>query len=172
MPIVLDATVGGVASNTYCTLAEAETYYLSRIPLAAWSAATNDQKNAALAMATRLLDVKYEWASWSTDELQALQWPRSAVLDFLQLTYILDTVIPPQLKNAEAEFAGQLLAEDRSLDSDIETKGVTSLAVGSISLTFKNSVYAKVVPDAVRDMIPSWWGKLRGVSFCRELKRW
>jgi len=172
MPLVLDATVGGVASNTYCTLAEAETYYLGRLPLAAWAAASDAEKNAALVMATRLLDIKYEWVSWPTATTQMLQWPRYGVEDFLRLSFIEDDAIPPQLKNAEAEFAGQLLAEDRSLDSDIETKGVTSLTVGSIAFTFKNSVYAKVIPDAVRDMIPSWWGVLRGVSFCRELKRW
>jgi hypothetical protein len=172
MPLVLVATVGAATANTYCTLAEAETYFLSRVPLAAWVAGTDATKNAALAMATRLLDVKYEWFGTPVEELQALQWPRSGVEDFLRLSYILETAIPPQLKNAEAEFAGQLLAEDRSLDSDIETKGVTSLTVGSIALTFKDSVYAKVVPDAVRDMIPSWWGVLRGVGFCRDLKRW
>jgi len=171
MPIVLDATVGGAASNTYCTLAEAEVYYLSRVPLAAWVAGTDATKNAALAMATRLLDLSYAWAEFPSATTQALQWPRTGVMDFLGLSYIDDAVIPQQLKNAEAELAGQLLAEDRSLDSDIETKGLRQLSVGSISMSFKEDVYAKVIPDAVRNMIPRWWGKLRG-GFMRDLVRW
>jgi len=171
MPLVLVATSGAVNANTYCTLAEAETYYLSRIPLAAWTAGTDATKNAALTMATRLLDLRFEWAEWASTPTQALQWPRAGIMDFLNMRIIDSAVIPQQLKDAEAEFAGQLLAADRSLDSDVETQGITSIKAGSVALTFKDNVYAKVVPDAVIAMIPSWWGWFRGRGFVRELVR-
>ncbi len=172
-PPALVATPGAVNANTYCTLAEAEAYFTTRLSCVAWTGATADNKNTALLMATRLLDTMYTWASWSTTETQALQWPRYALLDFLQLSYVADLAIPPQLKNAEAELAMALLVEDRTLDSEIETKGLTGLTVGPIELKFREyGVYGKPIPDSVANMVPAWWGRLRGKSFMRDLVRW
>ena len=42
MALVIDATVGGISSNSYVTLAEAETYFLSDYHSDAWDALTTD----------------------------------------------------------------------------------------------------------------------------------
>jgi hypothetical protein len=86
--------------------------------------------------------------------------------------YVPDTEIPPELKDATAEYARQLLVGDRVGDSDIETLGITSVTAGPVSLTFKESVFAKAVPDAVFYLIPDHWGypKSRATSV-RELLR-
>jgi hypothetical protein len=162
MSLVLDATPGGTASNTYCTLAEAETYHAARVPHVDWAAATTAEKNAALVMAARLMDALWEWCEWSTNATQALAWPRSGMIAANRWSAIDSGAIPPELKNAQAEFAAQLLTSDRTLDNDIETMGITSLSAGPVSLAFKDSVSAKVVPDAVVNLLPPWWGHLRG----------
>lgn len=154
-------TAGATNANTYCTLAEAETYHDSRVEHESWADANNDEKNKALLMATRLLDDLYEWAGFPTNEDQALQWPRNAVMDRHNWNSIDIDTIPERLKQAQAEFAAQLLAEDRSLDYDVERYGLNSLRAGPVSMAFKQYAKAKVVPDAVQNLIPSWWGRLR-----------
>lgn len=159
MPTVI-TTPADPAANSYVSVAEADAYHATHLYASVWTAATVTTKETAVIHATRVLDLMYKWAQWSTTPTQKLQWPRTGVEDFLRRSYIGDLVIPSQLKDATAEFARQLIVADRTADSDIETQGITSLGVGSVSLSFKESVIAKVVPDAVVEMIPSWWGVL------------
>lgn len=168
----IDATPGGSAANSYCTLAEANTYHDSRLANSAWTSASSANQTVALVMAARVLDAMYDWVSWRTTTTQALEWPRTGVLAKNELVNIGDMVIPQELKNAQAELAFQLLSGDRTLDSDIETQGITGLSAGPVSLSFKNEVYAKVIPDAVYNLIPYWWGTVRGRSAeTRDLMR-
>jgi hypothetical protein len=172
---ILDATPAGVTANAYATVAEADAYHDARLHRDDWEATGADvaTKTVALIMATRLLDAMYCWESWATNpQTQALQWPRVAMLARNQLSYIPNDVIPAELKNATAEYARQLIAADRSADSDIETQKIKSLTAGPVSLTFGDGVVARPVPDAVVSLLPSWWGYVRGrVSATRELVR-
>jgi len=80
--------------------------------------------------------------------------------------------IPVELQRATAEYARQLLASDLAGNSDIETLGITALTAGPVSLSFKESVFAKPVPDTVVLLIPAGWGYVRGRSTgVRELQR-
>ena len=80
--------------------------------------------------------------------------------------------IPIELQRATAEYARQLLASDLAGNSDIETMGITSLTAGPVSLTFKESVTAKPVPDTVVLLIPESWGYVKGRrTGVRELQR-
>lgn len=172
------ATPGAGNANSYPTLAEANTYFDSRLHSEAWTAASVADQTIALIEATRLLDRLYTWASWTTQNVprsqggQILQWPRTGVLDERYRDFIGNDEIPLGLKNATAEFAMQLITEDRTLDLDIETKGIQSLSAGPVSISFGSvgSVRAKVVPDAVVNMIPNWWGWIHGRG-TRNLER-
>ena len=69
------------------------------------------------------------------------------------------TVIPRELKEATAEFAGQLLTADRSLDNDVAVQGITSIKAGPVALSFKENGIetAKMLPEAVLMLlVPSW----------------
>jgi len=158
----LIATPGATTANSYCTVAEADTYHDERLFSTDWTGASTADKTVALIWATRQLDRLYAWEHFPTDDTQALLWPRSGIVDVDEFSNIPDNVIPKQLKWATAEFARQLIKADRTLDSDIESQGITSLTAGPISLAFKDNVRAKVVPDAVAAYIPHWWGVLRG----------
>ncbi|MDP3717099.1 MAG: hypothetical protein Q8T13_04935 [Acidobacteriota bacterium] len=170
MALVLVATPGAANANSYCTLAEANTYHESHPYASAWTgAATDDARNRALATATRLLDEHIEWDGAAADSVQALCWPRLGMLDRNENT-IGSTTIPQALKNATAELARQLIAGDRTADSDIETQGISSLTAGPISLAFRPGVTAKVLPDAAWSMV-KLWGSLLSRSNTIPLER-
>jgi hypothetical protein len=70
---------------------------------------------------------------------------------------IASDIIPIDLKNATAELARQFKVGDRTLDNDVSVQGLTSVRAGSVGLTFKEMVEAKVLPDAVFNLlVPSW----------------
>ena len=161
MAASIDATVGAATSNSYLTVIEAETYFDTRLSASDWSDAAAQDKIIALIMATRVMDKMWDWVSIRTDTTQVLDWPRIGVLSENKRETILNNVIPTAIKNATAEFAMQLLTEDRTLDSDIEKLRIRSLKAGAVMLTFAGGVTATVVPDAVFYLIPKWWGNLR-----------
>ena len=168
----LVTTAGSATANAYVTLAVADQYHEDRPAVGTtWSGATDAVKNAAILFATKLMDALWDWTGNAVDGTQALTWPRSGMVD--RNGYAIDTdVIPTELQCATAEYARQLIADDRAGDSDVETQGITSLKAGSIALTFKDLVIAKVVPDAVYHLIPRSWGTVRGrASTARELVR-
>jgi len=161
----LVATPSASNANSYCTVAEADTYHDEHLYADEWTGAATATKTVALIMATRTLESKYDWAGWPTqsvDEGQVLAWPRNSLVDIDKLSTLDESSIPDQIKWATAELARNLISSNRTADSDIETQGITSLSAGPISLSFKDSVKAKVMPDFVKALIPPWWGTLRG----------
>jgi len=162
MALVLIATPAAIDANTYVTLAEGNAIHLERLHTEVWDDADDATKNAALVMATRLMDSMFVWAEYTTTAEQALQWPRSGMISANQQYEIDPFEIPIELKRATAEFARQLITSDTSANSDIETQGIASLSAGGVSLSFREDVKAKVVPDAVTFILPSWWFTLRG----------
>lgn len=172
MPVVIVATPAAVNANSYLTLAEANAYHDTHLYASDWTDADDDdQRSVALIMATRLMDSIYEWVCWPTTQTQALQWPRTGVLDALRRNYVDNYAIPPQLKNATAELARTLIKENRTLDYEVEAKGITSLTAGPVSLAFKDSVRAKVLTDSVVQLLPPWWGRQRFRSNVVDLLR-
>jgi hypothetical protein len=171
MPVTVVTTPAAADANSYCSVAEGDTYHLGHLYATKWTDASADRKATAVVMATRLLDSLYEWAEFQTTVEQALAWPRTGILARNQLAFVGEYEIPIDLINATAEFARQLLEADRSADNVVETMGVTSLTAGPVSLTFKDGVLPKVIPDAVQSMLPSWWGIIRGATGIRELIR-
>jgi len=173
MPTLVVNPPGGNTNNSYATVAEADAYFDTVLYSDDWTGADQTTKEKALIYATLLLDSKYDWAGNQTKLIdeggvgagQRLAWPRNGVIDADGLGNIDEDVIPRQLKYAVAEFAKQLIVSNRTANNDVETQGITSLGVGPISLSFSDSVksaYQTVIPDAVKMLLPPWWGKVRG----------
>jgi hypothetical protein len=159
----IDVTPGSAAANAYVTIAVADQYHLDRPAVGTtWATATTDQKTTGILWATKLLDALWEWNGYPTDAIQALLWPRTGVWKRNKWEEVPRNIIPIELQQATAEYARQLLVSDRAGDSDIETVGLKSLTAGPVSLAFKDSVFAKPVPDAVINLIPCEWGYVRG----------
>jgi len=174
MPVsTLVATAGSASANSYTTVAFADQYHLDRPAVGTtWSTATADQKTAALLWATKLLEQYFEWYGFVTDSTQALLWPRTGLISLNRETSLDDSTVPTQIQWATAEFARQLLASDRAGDSAVETQGIKLLKAGSIRIDFKDNVQAKPIPDVVVNLIPDFWGYLKGSGEERELVRY
>lgn len=165
----LDATIGGTAANSYATVEQATSYIDTLVPSTmqdVWLDSSEEDQARALIMATRLLDQWFDWYGAISNLHQSLLWPRLGVMrpgvSERQVsagatnpwhtpfgTLFQSNELPPQLVEATAELARQLLAGDRTADSDIETQGVSNLKVASIELAFRAGVIAKVIPDSV-----------------------
>lgn len=173
MAIVIDASVGGASSNSYCTLAEAETYHDSRLHNEDWTTGTDANKNIALVWATRLLD---EWVDWNGSKVefmdeQVLRWPRYNVQDRDGEDFDSD-IIPQFLKDATAELGKDLLAEDVTADAD--TKGYSQMKIDVLSFTIDKTDRdaTTVLSDTVQSMVePYGVIRSRGSSGSVELLR-
>jgi hypothetical protein len=176
MPIEVIATPNDSTANSFLTLAEYAYYWDRRLPLDPPVTVTGDVAARNVIMATRTLSMMavarktirwdsngnpyyYTSRAWTgviATLTQALPWGRIGMYDRLG-RLIASNVIPQELKDATAELAGQLEANDRTLDNDIIVQGITSVKAGSVALTFKENIAAQVLPDAVVNLMPGSW---------------
>jgi len=175
MAVTLVATSGAVDANSYETVAEANLYFGNRKPLSPAWVGIGDIPAQVLIMGTRLLDslavphkrlirqqnmqyylIGRQWTGTPATSTQALAWPRIGMYDRLGRA-IASNVIPQELKDALSELAGALQKSDRSLDNDVLVQGITSVRAGSVSVSFKDGIEAKVWPDIVWNLMPPSW---------------
>ncbi len=162
MALVLDATPGGASANSYCTAAEADAYHEARLHNEDWQTnadgtpVTTAQKEAALVWATRLLDELVEWDGLRVDTTQALEWPRLGVYKPNGEGWP-TTEIPQWLKNATAELARHLLAEDRAAEGiPRNLRGIDISGVLSLDLAPGAGNQRDIIPPSVWGMIQRW----------------
>jgi len=189
----LVATPGDANANSYATVVEYKAYWGARLFNTAPLAAADPVIEQALEWACRLMNSLFRWTGASTDDVQALSWPRTGMLTANGFA-LASTVIPQQLKDAQCEYAGILLAGDRTADNAAlkvigSESSLTSIKAGSVALTFGANNFStieafdayvrslgpafgylsKAMPDSVRDMIPpSWYARSalkRGILF-------
>jgi hypothetical protein len=148
MACTIDTTISGASANSYCSIADADSYHETHPYATTWENADSDQKCRALQTATRLLDQWYEWQGIVADSAQRLLWPRIGVTGphgYLEPS----DAIPERIEQATAELARQLLDADRTVDSDLEAQGITALKAGSVELSFSGMAKTHVIPNAV-----------------------
>ena len=148
--LVVENGSGLTNSNTYISNADADTYFGSHLYATDWTGATEGNQDIALAMATRLLDDHFDYNGKATKQDQALSWPRFDIHDKAGY-FIPSTTIPTPVKNATAEFAKWLLAEDRTAEED--DRGFKSLKAGSLSLEIDPEDRKAMIPDIVASML-------------------
>ena len=176
MPPVIVATPGASNANSFGTLEEAAAYFENRLALDPAWVPTGDDAARSLIMATMILssmsmphkrivhekgkDAYYVvgryWTGQPATSTQSLAWPRIGMRDSLGREIPVD-VIPQELKYAEFELAGQLRKADLTLDNDVSTQGISSIRAGSVSVSFRDNIAAKVLPDYVLSLMPPWW---------------
>jgi len=160
----LIATAKSSTANSYCTLAEADQYQDDRPAVSTtWADASENNKIRALLWATQLMESLFDWTGYASTTTQALGWPRMGLLERIDVDLDSDTV-PQEVKDAQAEYARQLLVTNRAQDNDIESQSIKSIKAGSVALEFEEgAAYNKVVPDAVYLQIPQdWFTSVRG----------
>ena len=157
MALVLDATVGGANSNSYITVAEADSYFEGMLHTNVWTGMTTAEKVASLVWATRLIDNLFIWYGAKETLEQKLDFPRVGIVSrdnavTIGYDYVVgDFILPEELKNAVCELAILLKSTDRTLESD--TKGIKSLGVGSIKLQFEGKEAPEEIPKSIENML-------------------
>lgn len=148
MALVIDATIGGADANSYLTLAEAETYFEGRLHSSNWTGATEADKKSALVMSARMIDQTFAWQGSRASTTQALDWPRSSVVD-CEGASVLSTIIPTQIQSAQCEQSLALLSFDL-------TKKPAALFLGVKKGEIKGGVMAEMdlsfQPDTIDKM--------------------
>ncbi len=139
--VVEDGT-GKTDANSYCSVADADTYHATYTGSTDWSGATQAAKERALVQATQYLDGKYgnRWRGYrahgypddSTD--QALDWPRVLGYDADGWPYDDDT-LPTRLQQATAEMALRFVLGDDPFAAVTEQENLSaeSVTVGPVS---------------------------------------
>lgn len=74
--IVVEDGTGLADADVYVSQADADAYFAKRNN-AAWAAASDDAKAAALVAATSYLDLRYKFKGCRLSASQALEWPRT-----------------------------------------------------------------------------------------------
>lgn len=149
MAITIIATPGGVDSNSYGSLAEADTYLEAHFEAEAWSALDDERKKAALVASTRYLE-NFRYGGQKATGSQALGWPRIGVSDYDGYTI---TGVPAKLKGAQFEIAIWELTEDDRLAGGFELDNLDSVEIGPIKYTVGER--ANSLPSHISDMLKS-----------------
>ena len=165
MASALVVTPGDATANSYCSRAVADTYHGNRLHAATWTDADEDTKDAALLMATRVLDQQFAWAGVrSVPGTQRLEWPRDGLLNDEGDLALDPAIIPVRLQDATAEFARLLIDSDTTVASGVAGGAITKLKAGSVQIDYASGVVPQtdLIPDAVRFSLPRhWWVSLR-----------
>lgn len=149
--MAIDATPGGIASDSYATLAEAEAYLGARLYADAWSSATEAQKEAALKWATSLVDtLDFPHPSKIATETQRLRWPRAHVYTPDGIS-VASNAIPRFLREAVIEFALALLEDNRAAESGLAQ--FEEITVGAIVIRKDRTSRRPLVPPAAWNLL-------------------
>lgn len=129
MPLVLDATIAGAASNSWVDMTTAQAIIDETPNADAWTAATSTLRTQALVSSCRMLST-VAWRGTKTTTTQALPWPRYFVLDpdagatasgFTGWTgvgfYLDSSTIPDRVRRAQVALALEILRASPSLSS-------------------------------------------------------
>jgi hypothetical protein len=113
-------------ANSYATVADCDAYHEGHLYADAWTAAMQARKEAALVMATRLIDSQFQFNGYRAHNGQALQWPREkcpdpdegvlgiSVLGWANDNFVEPDLVPSPVLQATCEMARELLIADRT----------------------------------------------------------
>ncbi len=165
--IVVEDGTSKTDSNTYVSTATIDSWVETNPHDATWNALTQDQKNGYAVWSARLLDEQTDWDGSQTSATQALDLPRSGMIDKNGNSIDSDE-IPTDVQNAQSEFARLLAISDRTADSDMA--GFKQIEVGSINLVADKTTIPPVMPDSVWNMINPYGDKAVSSSTSRVIR--
>lgn len=149
------------SADSYVTLDDANSYFQSRLDVAAWTEATTELKGQALVTAAMALE-RYKWVGIIADPAQPLAWPRIGQFFDPRAGYVVPlSGVPTRVKHAQMELAYHYLNNDGVLD---DTGSVTKVQVGPIKVEGISSAsgssavaYNLLAPLLAGGGTNSWW---------------
>lgn len=174
MAFVVEDGTGLAGANSFASVAECDTYHEGHLYATSWTGAANDRKEAALRMATRVIDAAVIWNGVKKLVTQALGWPRSYAPEaeyqnygpsyrlgyWNPYRYYDSNTVPKGIKDATCELARLLLQLDRTADPD--DKGIKAVKVGPIDVSFSPEDRPEMLPQTVTLMLRPFGSLLTG----------
>jgi hypothetical protein len=161
----LESLAVTVGTNSYVTLAEAETYMASRIGTAAWDDANQSERTAALLMATRRIEsmrfrgIKY--LETQTMEFPRVMWGQGQTRyseeherysEMSKLAgWMGDDEVPQSVKDAQCEEALAIVstAGDEIDRISMQSQGVTAVRIGEFYEKYGNATGSSLSSTAL-----------------------
>lgn len=149
-------------TNSYVSVAEADSYFADRVDSAVWAAASDTLKNQVLVSATMLLDIQ-SWAGTAITENQPLAFPRNCEYFDPRVgsSILLNGDTPKRVTDATFELAMHLLQNEGILG---DSGSVRTLSVGTITLNNiqEPSMLPKIVKTLIKPLLVNagssgWW---------------
>lgn len=152
MALTIDATVGGVASNSYLTHARAMELAEQAPHMHAWLADVSINRAQMLIHATRLIDRYGEFYGSKTSSAQALMFPRVGLSHVYTGVPFSSSAIPDFVEWATMEWA-YALSQDPEVGGAVGA-GLDSLRTPSFSLVFSGQSRGGVkIPHTASDLL-------------------
>lgn len=166
MPVTI--TVG---TNSYISLADAKTYFSTRLYADAWTAADDDTKSSALIMATRKID-RQKFNGQKANYDQTLKFPRAFYLgqrynrkfgltidNVRGAGWYVETEVSNDVIYAVCEEAAAILRIGAAANkrAELQAQGVTSFSLGSLSENYgPGSKGEKILSVEAREYLSSY----------------
>ena len=152
MAATISATLKGENSNSYVTLAEADSYFETVPNSSTWTDKSDDAKNRALISACRWID-SLNYYGDRCEEEQALKWPRNNYeVDNVELAC---TAIPKSIKYAQYELARALANETDAITGNKGTDGTyEQVKLGDIEVKYNTDSQGVGTINNVFDVYP------------------
>ena len=133
-------------TNSYVTIAQADTYFTDRISGGDWEELATEEKSEALVTATNILEA-LQWKGNSVSSSQLLSFPRSGLWHSNSSTYLDSSVIPLFIMHAQFELAFYLWQNTAAVTGEQVRETTT---VGAITV---QTVPLPKLPTTVRRLI-------------------
>ena len=152
MAATIHATLKGESSNSYVTLAEANSYFETSPDDSTWTNKSDDQKNRALISAARWID-SLNYYGDRCDESQALKWPRNNFqVDDVELDC---SSIPNKIKYAQYELARALANDTEAMTGNTGTAGnFEEVKLGDIQVKYNTDSQGTGSVNNILDVYP------------------
>ena len=153
-------------------MAECSAYFDGHLYASAWitAAALTDAPEAALVMATRLIDAQYQFGGSRASETQALQWPRVNCVDpDAAGDSVPGEVVPKAVRDATCEMARELLIADRTASPAGE--GLRYANVGTTQTGYDKGDTRPVISHVAQAMLAKFGALIKSRSGAVRLVR-
>lgn len=154
-----------VGTNSYISLADANTYFSNRLFSDEWAAKSDAVKTQSLVMSARHLDRMFEWEGQATDKDQPMAWPRDNLYT-LNGALLDPSVVPQDVIDAQCELAYQWCQHDQlspsasantATDINSINGGVKKEDLGGMLIEYQspiNNPLAAAVFGVIKKMYP------------------
>lgn len=171
--LIQEDGTGLVDANAYANAAAGDAYHEGHLYATAWTGASAGEKDAALVMATRLIDAQCQFSGVKVSDRQALQWPRENCRDVDAGRWsggvVASHVVPKNIRDATCEMARELLLQDRTAAPPGE--GLKYQNVGGDQTGFSKTDVRPIISHVAQAMLSKFGAVLSSKSGSVRLER-